>query len=199
MTLPTIEALTRRRSRYALGRNVTLPRGEIEALVKEAVRLAPSTYNSQGSRVVILFGKHSLRFWDLTLATLRPLVPPEKIASTERRMAAFAAGIGTILFFEDAEVQRGLEMQYPAIAENFAAFSEQASGMAQLAVWMALADAGIGASLQHYNPLVDAEVAQIWDLPAHWRLRAQMPFGSIEGESGEKSFIPDDERFRSFG
>ena len=30
-----------------------------------------------------------------------------------------------------------------------------AAGMLQLAVWTALAEKGLGASLQHYNPLID--------------------------------------------
>jgi predicted oxidoreductase (fatty acid repression mutant protein) len=78
-------------------------------------------------------------------------------------------------------------------------WSEQASGMAQFAVWAALADAGIGASLQHYNPLIDAAVAARWDIPSSWKLRAQMPFGSNEKPFGEKTFIGDAERFKVFG
>ena len=40
-----------------------------------------------------------------------------------------------------------------------------------------LEDAGMGASLQHYNPLIDDEVRKAWNLPGDWKLVAQMPFG----------------------
>ena len=39
-------------------------------------------------------------------------------------------------------------------------WSEQGHGMAEYATWLALTEAGLGATLQHYNPLIDAEVAQ---------------------------------------
>jgi predicted oxidoreductase (fatty acid repression mutant protein) len=57
----------------------------------------------------------------------------------------------------------------------------------------------VGASLQHYNPLIDAAVARQWNVPAYWKLRAQMPFGSNENGFGEKPFMDDAERFRVFG
>jgi predicted oxidoreductase (fatty acid repression mutant protein) len=64
-------------------------------------------------------------------------------------------------------------------------------------VWTALAEAGIGASLQHYAPLIDAEVARTWDVPLSWKLRAQMPFGSNEAPFPDKTFIADDIRFKT--
>jgi len=39
-----------------------------------------------------------------------------------------------------------------------------------------LEDAGLGASLQHYNPLIDQETAETWDINPDWKLLAQMPF-----------------------
>ncbi|MFX6601374.1 nitroreductase, partial [Acinetobacter baumannii] len=55
-----------------------------------------------------------------------------------------------------------------------------------------------GASLQHYNPIIDDEVHATWDIPHHWKLRAQMVFGSIEQEASEKNYIEDDARFKIF-
>ena len=90
-----------------------------------------------------------------------------------------------------------LQQKFPLYADNFPIFSEHSAGMAQYAVWTALAEAGIGASLQHYAPLIDAEVARTWDVPASWKLRAQMPFGSNEAPFPEKTFIADDIRFKT--
>lgn len=49
-----------------------------------------------------------------------------------------------------------------------------------------LEDTGLGASLQHYNPLIDDEVRKRWSLPREWKLIAQMPFGTPAGEPGER-------------
>ncbi|TMV62114.1 nitroreductase family protein, partial [Thioclava sp. BHET1] len=38
-----------------------------------------------------------------------------------------------------------------------------------------------------------------WNIPASWKLRAMMPFGSHEGGFGDKGFMDDDARFKTFG
>ncbi len=192
-----ISLFTKRRTQYALGRQVSLSEADIDALIRKAIRLAPSSFNSQSSRAVILFGAASEKLWDITRETLRPLVPADAFAATDGKLNAFAAGVGTVLFFEDHDVIKELQQKYPLYAESFPIFSEHSAGMAQFAVWTALAEAGIGASLQHYAPLIDAEVARTWDLPASWKLRAQMPFGSNEKPFADKSFVADELRFKT--
>ncbi|MBC8921368.1 nitroreductase family protein, partial [Escherichia coli] len=114
------------------------------------------------------------------------------------KVGSFRAGYGTVLFFEDTAVIEGLQENFALYADNFPVWSEQSSGIAQHSVWVALANAGIGASLQHYNPLIDDAVKAEWNIPASWNLRAQMPFGNIVQEAGEKEFIDDADRFRVF-
>lgn len=194
-----IEKLKKRHSQYALGTNLPLSNDQVDSLIRETVRLSPTPFNSQSSRIVVLFGEESHKFWGMVKEILRDMVSPEGFVSTEARVDGFAAGVGTILFYEDQDVIAGLKEQYSAYANDFPVWSEQASGMAQLAVWTALADAEIGASLQHYNPLVDAKVAAEWNLPASWKLRAQMPFGSNEAKLSAKPVIDDEIRFRRFG
>lgn len=58
--------------------------------------------------------------------------------------------------------------------------------MLQLNLWQALRDEEIGASIQHYNPVIDEWVKEFYDLPEHWELVAQMPFGKIEEEPEAK-------------
>ena len=198
MSNKAIEIYRKRRSQYALGKNLPMGNEQVIALIKEAIRQAPSSFNSQSSRAVILLGEESERFWELTKEALRPLVPADAFANTEDKLASFAAGAGTVLFFEDQDVIKGLQEQFALYADNFPVWSEHSSGIAQFAVWTALAEAGIGASLQHYNPVVDAAVAETWDIPASWKLRAQMPFGSNEADFGEKTFMDDEQRFRVF-
>ncbi|MEO6925758.1 MAG: nitroreductase family protein [Rhodanobacter sp.] len=195
MNSTVIESLKKRRTQYALGKNVSLDKEALTALVKDAMRLAPSAFNSQSSRAVILFGEESERFWSLTRQELGKIVPAEAFAATAAKLGSFAAGIGTVLFYEDQTVVTGMQKQFALYADNFPAWSEQSGGMAQFSVWLALTEAGVGASLQHYNPVTDEATRQEWNVPASWKLRAQMPFGSHEGGFGEKAFMEDSERF----
>ncbi|MNU09462.1 hypothetical protein D3C72_2560420 [compost metagenome] len=65
-------------------------------------------------------------------------------------------------------------------------------------MWTALEEEGLGASLQHYNPLIDEHVKNEWKLPENWKLIAQMPFGAPTFEPGDKEFQPIEERVKSF-
>ncbi|HEX7916384.1 nitroreductase family protein [Rudaea sp.] len=199
MNNPLIQSIEKRRTQYALGTALPISEQETTALIEAAIRLAPSSFNSQSSRAVILYGDESREFWSIAEAALRKIVPAEAFAPTKTKIDSFAAGAGTVLFYEDQDVVKGLQEKFALYADNFPVWSEQASGMAQFAVWTALSDADVGASLQHYNPLVDAEVAARWNIPASWKLRAQMPFGSNEKPFGEKAFMDDAARFKVFG
>lgn len=194
-----LTAAARRRTQYSLAPELPIPQSEVTALIQEAVRQSPSSFNSQSSRAVILFGAESRRFWDLVKEALRPVVPADAFAQTEAKLDGFAAGAGTVLFYEDSAPVRALQEQFPLYADNFPVWSEHSTGIAQYAVWTALSEAGIGASLQHYNPLVDAAAAAQWNLPSTWTLRAQMPFGAHAGPIGEKTYIDDAVRFRVHG
>lgn len=194
-----IDALKQRRTQYALGKNLPLSKDATADLIKEAIKHSPSSFNSQSSRAVILFGAESDKLWDIVKEELRKIVPADSFGDTEAKINSFAAGAGTVLFFEDQNVVKSLQENFALYADNFPAWSEQAGGMAQLSVWSALANENIGASLQHYNPLIDAEVAKVFGVPSSWKLRAQMPFGSNEQAFGEKTFMDDAERFKVFG
>lgn len=93
---------------------------------------------------------------------------------------------------------KALQEQFALYADNFPVWSEHSTGIAQFATWIALAENNIGASLQHYNPIIDEEVAATFDVPANWKLRAQLVFGSIEAPAGDKEFMNDADRFKTF-
>lgn len=193
-----VTELKNRRSIYALGKNTSLNESQIEELVKEVVRESPTAFNSQTQRVVFLFGQAHDRLWDITEAALKPLTPAEAFPNTQAKLASFKAGKGTILFFEDQDIVKGLQEQFELYAENFPIWSEQASGLTTANVWTALAQENIGANLQHYNPVIDEAVAAEWQIPASWKLRGQLVIGSIEETAGEKEYMENDERFKSF-
>ena len=198
MSNTAIHSFTKRRTQYALGKQLPFSQEAAANLIQEAIRQAPSAFNSQSSRAVILFGAQSVKFWELVKDALRPMVPAESFGATEKKLDSFAAGAGTVLFYEDQDVVKGLQQQFAAYADNFPIWSEHSTGIAQFAVWTALAEAGIGASLQHYNPVVDDAAQKEWDIPASWKLRAQMPFGSNEAPIGDKPFMDDAQRFRVY-
>ena len=122
----------------------------------------------------------------------------EAFENTNAKINGFAAGYGTVLFYEDQDVVKSLQEQFPLYAEHFPAWSEHSTGIAQFAVWTALHTEGLGASLQHYNPIVDVQVHAEWDIPKNWKLRAQLVFGSIEAADKEKTYIENTERFIVF-
>ena len=194
-----LNLMKQRRTQYALNKDLPLPAAEVETLVKQVIKETPSAFNSQSSRALILFGDESQKFWDLTRETLRKIVPEADFGPTNEKMDSFAAGAGTILFFEDQNVIKGLQEQFAPYADKFPEFSANSAGMTQLAVWVALAEKNIGASLQHYNPLIDEAVRETWGLPESWYLSAQMPFGGNAAEIGAKEYMKDEERFKTFG
>lgn len=194
-----LNSIEKRRSIYHIGNNVSLAQPEIAELIQTAVEQSPSAFNSQSSRVVILFGQHHQDFWQIVLDTLRKMVPEDAFEATNNKISSFAAGFGTVLFYEDQDVVKNLQEQFALYADNFPVWSEHSTGIAQFAVWSALANQNVGASLQHYNPIVDAEVAARFGVPASWKLRGQMPFGSIESPAGDKDYMSRDERFKVFG
>lgn len=193
-----IEMLKKRRTQHALGRNVRMAIDAIDALIRESICLAPSAFHSQSSRAVILFGDDNQRLWTIVRDELAIVLSAEALKSSLAKIDRLASGVGTVLFFEDQQTVAALQQTFPHLAEHFPAWSEQSGGMAQFAVWTTLANAAIGASLQHFNPLIDAKVELAWDIPKHWRLRAQMPFGSHEAPIPEKgNTFPDMLRFHT--
>ncbi|MEG0481730.1 MAG: nitroreductase family protein [Acinetobacter sp.] len=193
-----LNQIKQRRTIYAIGKDVSLDQAKIEEIIKEAVKQSPSSFNSQSSRAVILFGDSHVKFWTIVLETLRKIVPAAAFEGTSAKINSFIAGAGSVLFYEDMAVIKGLQEQFALYADNFPVWAEHSTAIAQFATWTALSEAGIGASLQHYNPIVDEEVAEVFGVPADWKLRAQLVFGSIEAPAGEKTFIDDATRFKTF-
>lgn len=194
-----LDLITKRRTIYAIGKNTAQTPEYLTDLIQNAIKQSPSSFNSQSSRAVILFNDASEKFWTLVADKLKAYAKDEESAAkTTAKMASFAAGVGTVLFFEDQDVVSGLQEQFSSYADNFPIWAEHSTAIAQFAVWTALHTEGLGASLQHYNPIVDQEVHAEWSIPSNWKLRAQLVFGSVEGEAKDKSYMDDATRFKVF-
>ncbi|MGP9544292.1 nitroreductase family protein [Psychrobacter sp. AOP7-B1-25] len=199
--LTTLQQLAeKRRSIYALSNQLPVTNDEIVKIVEHAILHTPSSFNSQSTRIVVLFGDDHRKLWDMTEDTLREIVSDEeKFKSTKERVNGFRNGAGTVLFFEDQAVVRGMQEAAPLYADNFPIWASQTSAMHQYVIWTALASVDVGANLQHYNPVIDQKVASAWDIDKDWTLNAQLVFGAIEQPAGEKAFKPVEERMKVFG
>lgn len=115
-----LDAIARRRTYYALKNESPISDEQIKSLVEHVVKHTPSSFNSQSTRVVILLGKHHQRVWNIAKNELAKVVPADAFKATEDKINnCFAAGYGTILFYEDTDVVKGLQQQFPPTAKTF--------------------------------------------------------------------------------
>lgn len=194
MTKNFYEAIEERRSYYRLSKDKVVSDDKIKEIIEHAVKYTPSAFNSQTARVVLLLDKHHTKLWDITKEALRKIVPADKFSSTEEKINSFNAGYGTVVFFEDHNIVENLQKKFPTYKDNFPIWSKESSGMHQFNIWTSLELQGYGASLQHYNELIEEEVKKEWNIPGGWKMRAQMPFGKPRSHPGEKEFKPLEDR-----
>ena len=120
-----LDLITKRRTIYAIGKNVEQSPEYLTDLIQNAIKQSPSSFNSQSSRAVILFNGEHEKFWGLVADKLKSYAKDEENKKkTTAKMATFAAGMGTVLFFEDQNVVKGLQEQFPSYAENFPLWAE---------------------------------------------------------------------------
>ena len=198
MSKDFLTAVADRRSYYVISKEIVVSDDRIKEIVEHAVKHTPSSFNSQSARVVLLLGDHHDNLWNITKEALRKIVPADQFSSTEDKINSFKNGYGTVLFFEDSSVIESLQQQFALYKDNFPIWSEQASGMHQFVIWTALEVEGFGASLQHYNELIENDIKKEWSIPENWKLIGQMPFGKPTAEPDEKQFQPLEERIKVF-
>ena len=192
------DSLIRRRSVYALGHTRVVTDFCLEDTLKDCLKNCPTPFNAQSARLVLLLNQYHADFWNLVLQKVLAAAPFNKKESVTQKINSFAAAYGTILFFEDLEAMEKLQKDFPLYQKNMHDWTFEANGMLQYMVWQALAENEIGASLQHYNELIEADVKKMLSLPESWKILSQMPFGSIEKTPADKTFLPIAGRFKIF-
>ncbi len=190
------DAIKDRRTYYQLQNTSPVSDEEIQSIIEHVLYYAPSAFNSQSARMVLLLGDNHTKMWEITKAELKKVSKSEEAfkVTEEKVNTSFASGYGTILFFEDKAVIKGLQSSLPTMTDKFAQWSEHSSAIVQILTWIGLESVGFGASLQHYNPLIDEAVKKEWNLNQDWELVAQMPFGTPAGDPGEKTHVLLEER-----
>ena len=178
------ESLQQRRSVYGLKKKLPVSMEAIRQLVTETTELVPDAFNMHSQRVVLALGERHDALWDAVYDAFGGKVAREKIDS-------FKAGAGTVLYFIDTDVVKSLQDKFPLYAANFPIWAQQSNGMLQISIWAGLRELGVGANIQHYNPVIDDAVKKLFSLPESYQLIAQMPFGGIarEPEPKEKEDI----------
>lgn len=152
------EAIEKRRTFYGISKEAVVSDDRIKEVIEHAVKHTPSAFNSQSARIVLLLGDKHDKLWSITKEALRKIVPEDKFGSTEEKINSFASGYGTILYFEDMSVVEDLQKQFALYKDNFPIWSQQSSAMHQFVIWTSLEIEGFGASLQHYNELIEEDV-----------------------------------------
>ena len=193
------QAFEQRRTIYALGNELPVAPQDIVNIAERVLLHTPSAFNSQSSRLIVLFGTQHQQLWDIAEAQLRQQVGDGDFTGSKQRMDSFRAAAGTVLFFEDKEVVKSLQDKFSLYADSFPLWAHQTSAMHQYALWTELSTLNVGASVQHYNPLIDEDVATAFNISDNWELIAQMPFGNIIEPAGEKTYQPLNQRMRVLG
>lgn len=158
--------MEQRRTIYNLENTISIDDSELEELITHAVKHVPSAFNSQSTRIVLLLNDKNEKFWENTKEILKETMGPDRdFEPTRQKIDNFKHSYGTILYYEDKDVITGLQEKMPNFYDNFEIWSNQTNAMHQYAIWTALATKGIGASLQHYNPIVDEATANEFNIP----------------------------------
>ncbi len=192
------EAVKNRRSIYALGKKIPVLQTEIIAAVERMTKEVPSPFNMQSARVIVAMKEHHENVWDITESALKKIVPADKFEPTKKKIDSFAAGYGTILFFEESDTVYNMQKKFPNYAENFPIWASHANGMLQFAIWTELENMGLGVNIQHYNPLIDDDIRKVFDVPGSWDLVAQMVFGEKLEDAKPIDKISIDSRVKIF-
>jgi predicted oxidoreductase (fatty acid repression mutant protein) len=204
------EATHTRRTIRALQPSSPVPDSTITALAEKAILDVPSAFNSQTTRMIILFGANHKKLWAITAHIFHAKIGEERFnapfmgrPSFRDKFASHMNAYGTILFWDDMAVVKEMKKTSPEFfKDKVEDCVHRSHGMHQYYLWTALEASGLGANLQHYNPFIDDEVKKTWGISETWALRAQMVFGApVEGvEVPEKpQKLPMVERLKVFG
>lgn len=104
------DVVAARRSFYTLSNATTISDSRIEEVVKFAVKHAPSSYNVQSARAVILFKTEHSQLWDIVKKHMEVALASMDTGVQKHvmdRITGYNGSYGTVLWFED---QASLEL-----------------------------------------------------------------------------------------
>lgn len=150
---------------------------EMRQRVLEAVHLTPAAYNLPPWRVVLVHERRE-ETWQQIEAAFRDHLTGERLERNLARLDGFRPGVALALIYEDLRVGRALREEKGASDELATQFVQQALGMVQLSLWLALTAEGLSTSLQHWEEFLADRTENLAGLPAaDFQLAAAMPIG----------------------
>ncbi|KAK4937365.1 hypothetical protein LTR10_021974 [Elasticomyces elasticus] len=181
-----LEAAKTRRSIYQLAAKSPISDSRVLEIVREALLYCPSTFNTQTTRTVVIFGEEHVKLWDIIINIVQPSMAADVWNGFGKaRFEGFRSAYGTVLFFE---VKGGVEKVISSYGKTEAdkakiqTWQDVTNGMHQYYIWTQLSNEGLGCNLQHCNPHVDDNVASAFDIQKEWELKAQLVFGTPTGQ-----------------
>jgi predicted oxidoreductase (fatty acid repression mutant protein) len=113
------QAVKGRRTYYSLAKESPISEERLRSIIENAVLHTPTAFNSQSGRVLVVTGEQTNALWDIVEAALRKIVPADAFGPTEEKIAAFRKAYGSVLFFEDQTVVKGLQERFPLYQKTF--------------------------------------------------------------------------------
>lgn len=165
------KSLENRRTIYNLDKQIKVSEEEITRTIKHITELVPDAYGIRSQRLVVVYRDKHDQLWDKIGQVFNGKVAEEKINM-------FKSGYGTILYFSDEETVKKAAEDTGAPLERFQHWAGQSIGMLEISIWTGLEELGLGANIQHYNPVIDEAIKEMFDIPKTWKLDAQMVFGN---------------------
>ena len=96
MSSSFLSSVVARRTVYQLSASSPIPDSKILEIVNEAVKHSPTSFNSQSSRAVVLFGDEQKKVWDIAKEAIKGVVPAEAYPASEVRLNGFQAAYGSV-------------------------------------------------------------------------------------------------------
>ena len=151
-TVDTLFAAAETRlSCYTLTNESTIPDSRIHEIVNAAVKHAPSSFNVQSARAVILVKQEHEALWDIADRSVKSATEEKHHKMLTGMVGGFRGAYGSVLWFEDQDALDGLAAKNPLFGHLVPEWGDSSSGMHQFLVWTALELEGLGCNLQHFN------------------------------------------------
>ena len=173
-----MDAVAARRTVYSLNKDVPVAQQQVTDMVKRATELVPDAFNMRSQRAVLRAGRSAEKLWDAIYD-----VPGRQVSPAKKKIGRLQSRRRHGAHFVDTATVKNLQDCSPAMPATSRVWAQQSNGMLQFAVWTGLREMGVGANLQHYNPVIDDAVRALTGVPESYQLVAQMVYGGISEDA----------------
>ena len=191
-----MDVIEKRRSNYDLGNNLEISKKDLINLLRKIIYYAPSPFNVQSSKIVLLNKKsHHLLWTTVVEEFLKKNNNGDLLDSDKARIKREDKAYGTILFYKDERVIEEFKEKLDAYEQkSLDSWCIEESAMLQMNIWNELRLRNIGAHIVHFDD-IDEEVSVAFDIDKNYKLVAMMVFGNIIQEAEVKPKKDIDKRF----